>query len=129
MALSREQNSAKPLVQKVATNLANFNYPPGSKSVANWQTHFFLGRNVFVAGRLWRKLSLPTVANSPGKLANSKAVFEPGVDDGMRTIVGRPRAPGRPTLTPLQDQDDFCLQCHAIRCSFGEKKAQRWPRR
>src|SRR5437016_9516936 len=35
--------------------------PPGSKSVAKWQTHFFLGRNFTCFALLQRKLSLPTV--------------------------------------------------------------------
>src|SRR5438874_5398110 len=49
--------------------------PPGSKNVANWQTHFFSRHNSPCETGLWIKLSLPTVANSPGKLANSMATF------------------------------------------------------
>src|SRR6266481_1124244 len=48
---------------------------PGSKSVANWQTHFFAERKSPCASGLREKLSLPTVANSPGKLANSLAAL------------------------------------------------------
>jgi hypothetical protein len=49
--------------------------PPGSKNVANWQTQFIFGRNSFPIEPLQRQLSLPTVANSPGKLANSTGRF------------------------------------------------------
>jgi hypothetical protein len=49
--------------------------PPGSKNVANWQTQFFFGRNHHRRVRLRRQLSLPTVANLVGKLANSMAVL------------------------------------------------------
>ena len=45
--------------------------PPGSKKVANWQTQFFFGRSLHCRMPLRRQLSLPTVANSTGKLANS----------------------------------------------------------
>src|SRR5438128_2807898 len=38
--------------------------PPGSKNVANWQTHFFSGRNRQCDRGLRMKLSLPTLANS-----------------------------------------------------------------
>jgi hypothetical protein len=48
-----------------------FEPTPGSKSVANWQTQFFFGRNRHCRLPLRRQLSLPTVANSVGKLANS----------------------------------------------------------
>ncbi|HEV3447902.1 MAG TPA: hypothetical protein VG099_24910, partial [Gemmataceae bacterium] len=46
--------------------------PPGSKSVANWQTHFFSCLKSHFAMTLHRKLSLPTVANS---LANWQTHF------------------------------------------------------
>jgi hypothetical protein len=39
--------------------------------VANWQTRFFSIHKSRGDGGLWMKLSLPTVTNSPGKLANS----------------------------------------------------------
>ena len=38
--------------------------PPTSKSVANWQTQFFFGRNQHRRVRLRRQMSLPTLANS-----------------------------------------------------------------
>jgi len=37
---------------------------PGSKNLANWQTHFFSGRSSHCRRWLRTKLSLPTVANS-----------------------------------------------------------------
>jgi hypothetical protein len=45
--------------------------PPAPKNVANWQTQFFSGHNSTGTSDLRMKVSLPTVANSPGKLANS----------------------------------------------------------
>src|SRR5438445_13455152 len=45
--------------------------PPGSKSVANWQTQFFSRHKQRPNQDLQKKLSLPTVANSVGKLAKS----------------------------------------------------------
>jgi hypothetical protein len=44
---------------------------PGSKSVANWQTQFLSSHKSRGKKCLAEKLSLPTVANLPGKLANS----------------------------------------------------------
>src|SRR5437868_3003648 len=44
---------------------------PGSKSVANWQTQIFFGHNLHYCMLLRRGMSLPTLANSVGKLANS----------------------------------------------------------
>src|SRR5260370_40950690 len=44
---------------------------PGSKSAANWQTQFFSGHNLHGWIVLRRELSLPTLAKSVGKLANS----------------------------------------------------------
>ena len=46
--------------------------PPGSKNLANWQTHFFSEHNSHCDSALRLKLSLPTVANS---LANWQTHF------------------------------------------------------
>jgi hypothetical protein len=45
--------------------------PPTPKNVATWQTQFFFGRSFHRQLLLRRQLSLPTVANSGGKLAKS----------------------------------------------------------
>jgi hypothetical protein len=50
---------------------------PCSKNVANWQTQFSFGRSLQCRMPLRRQLSLPTVANSTGKLANSFRASSP----------------------------------------------------
>jgi hypothetical protein len=45
--------------------------------VANWQTHFFSEHNSTCGSGLRMKLSLPTVANSPGKLAKLNFLKQP----------------------------------------------------
>jgi hypothetical protein len=71
--------------------------PPGSKNVANWQTHFFPDRKWPWDRGLRTKLSLPTVANSIGKLANSLAAFVGLVPPGpnfARASGGAPAVAG-----------------------------------
>jgi hypothetical protein len=61
--------------------------PPGPKSVANWQTQFFSGHNLTCANGLRMKLSLPTVANSPGKL-NGRLGAQDFANDIARHAAG-----------------------------------------
>jgi hypothetical protein len=49
---------------------------PRLKNGGELANSFFSRHNSPCDAGLWMKLSLPTVANSPGKLANSMAVFE-----------------------------------------------------
>jgi hypothetical protein len=50
--------------------------PPGTQKRGKLATHFFSEHNSTCDTGLRMKLSLPTVANSTGKLANSMTVWE-----------------------------------------------------
>jgi hypothetical protein len=75
VSLSPPESAAVPPMCYVFGGRAEGLRPPGSKSVANWQTQIFFGRNHHGRVPLQRQLSLPTVANSVGKLANSMAAL------------------------------------------------------
>src|SRR5438477_12378277 len=74
---------------------AECSYPPASKSVANWQTHFFAGHNSTCHSGLRMKLSLPTLANSVGKLANSMTVLELSRHKSALTVNRIPKVAAR----------------------------------